>query len=214
LSLFTIGTLDGSREIFSVKASHVLSFLATGTLDGEVVGINELNAQYHRTYHDELAQVYGPQVVETMPAFNPNVPVTYWSLRMMMGLGIGCMLVGLGVLWATRRDKLRPTGRWWTPLMVFLPLAPLLANSFGWIFTEMGRQPWLVFGLMPTSAGVSPGTTVTEIVISLTSFTIAYGVLGFVEVRLLLKYIRAGLPDVSAVPVDDGADTDEPLSFA
>ena len=220
-SLFTIGTLDGSEEIFSIKASHVLSFLATGTLDGEVVGINELNQEYRATYRDQLIEAYGIDVVEQMPAYNPNIAVTYWSFRMMMGLGIACMLVGLATLWVTRGHRL-PIGRWWTPLMVALPLAPLLANSFGWIFTEMGRQPWLVFGLMPTFTGVSPGTTATEVVISLTSFTLVYGVLGLVEVRLLLKYIRAGLPEVPVASTgapgrDDPSsdhDADEPLSFA
>lgn len=214
-SLFTIGTLDGSEEIFSVKASHILSFLATGTLDGEVVGINQLNQEYRERFYTQLSQMYGPEVIDQMPAFHPNIAVTYWSFRMMMGLGITCMLIGLTTLWFTRGGKLPPTTRWWAPLMVAFPLAPLLANSFGWIFTEMGRQPWLVFGLMPTFTGVSPGTSMSDIIISLTTFTVIYGVLGVVEVRLLLKYIRAGLPDVSTPePPTPGDSEDEPLSFA
>ncbi|HIT76842.1 MAG TPA: cytochrome ubiquinol oxidase subunit I [Candidatus Avipropionibacterium avicola] len=212
-SLFTIGTLDGSEEIFSVKATHILSFLATGTLDGEVVGINPLNEEYRELYHAQLAEIYGPEVVDQMPAFNPNIAVTYWSFRAMMGLGIACMLIGLAALWFTRKGKLPPTSRLWLPLMVAFPLAPLLANSFGWIFTEMGRQPWLVFGLMPTFTGVSPGTSMADIIISLSVFTVIYGVLGVIEVRLLLKYIRAGLPDVSAAE-PSGDSEDEPLSFA
>jgi cytochrome bd ubiquinol oxidase subunit I len=84
--------------------------------------------------------------------------------------------------------------------------------SFGWIFTEMGRQPWAVFGLMPTAAGVSPGTTAAEVLTSLIGFTALYGVLAVVEVKLLLKYIHAGLPEVDTSPPSD--DSDAPLAFA
>ncbi|MGE3328477.1 MAG: cytochrome ubiquinol oxidase subunit I, partial [Acidimicrobiia bacterium] len=88
-------------------------------------------------------------------------------------------------------------------------------------FTEMGRQPWIVFGLMPTSAGVSPGTTLTEVLISLIGFTLVYGFLAIIEVRLLLKTIHGGLPEIP--PADDestGAgmtgttETERPLAFA
>ncbi len=116
------------------------------------------------------------------------------------------------MLWATRRGR-DPAGRWLLRTAIVLPLLPLLANSFGWIFTEMGRQPWIVFGLMPTSAGVSPGTTLAEVLISLIGFTLIYGVLAIVEVKLLLTYIKRGLPDVPTdSPQDD--DIDAPLAFA
>ena len=98
-------------------------------------------------------------------------------------------------------------------MLVGLPLLPLFANSLGWVFTETGRQPWLVFGLLPTAAGVSPGTTVTEVLISMGTFTALYSVLAVVEVRLMLRSIRSGLPDVTPpTPADD--DVDAPLAFA
>jgi cytochrome d ubiquinol oxidase subunit I len=77
---------------------------------------------------------------------------------------------------------------------------PLVANSVGWVFTEMARQPWIVFGLMPTAAGVSPGTGVAEVLITMITFTLVYGVLAVVEVRLLLGRIGRGLPDVDEAP--------------
>jgi cytochrome d ubiquinol oxidase subunit I len=193
-SIFTIGTLDGSREIFSVKVPYLLSFLATGHLDGEVKGINTLQQAYE--------QLYGPG------SYKPNIPLTYWTFRLMIGVGMLSMAIAIWLLWATRRGR-APT-KWLVRTAVLLPLLPLLANSFGWIFTETGRQPWLVFGLLPTASGVSPGTTGAEVLTSLIGFTLLYGVLAVVEVKLMFSSIRAGL-DPAPVESDDSG---QPLSFA
>jgi len=228
-SVLTIGSLDGSKELFSIKVPNLLSFLATGTFDGPVEGINPLNEKYREAYRAQLAELYGPEVATQLTSYNPNIPVTYWSFRAMMGLGFAAMGIGLVLLWATRtrrRSKTpgeTPAGTWATPIahsrlwhlmLVALPLAPLFANSFGWIFTEMGRQPWLVFGLMPTAAGVSPGTTLGEVALSLGIFTVVYAALAVIEVGLLITYIRKGLPDVTPRPETDEDDADAPLSFA
>jgi cytochrome d ubiquinol oxidase subunit I len=193
-SIFTVGTLDGSREIFSVKVPYLLSFLATGHFDGEVKGINSLQQAYEK--------LYGPG------SYKPNIPLAYWTFRLMIGVGMTSMAIAVWLLWATRRGR-APTRRlvW---LALPLPLLPLVANCFGWIFTETGRQPWLVFGLLPTASGVSPGTTGTEVLTSLIGFTLLYGVLAVVEVKLMFRSIRAGLA-VSPVEPDDA---DKPLSFA
>jgi len=196
-SLFTIGTLNGSKEVFALKVPRVLSFLATGHLDGQVQGINNLQSQYEKTY--------GPG------DYSPNIPVTYWAFRLMIGVGALAALIGLWTLWALRRGRL-PTSRWLLASGLALPILPLLGNSFGWIFTEMGRQPWIVFGLMHTAAGVSPGTTSGEVLTSLLVFTSLYGALAVVEVGLLIRFIRVGLPDLSG---DEGPDdADSPLAFA
>ena len=75
-----------------------------------------------------------------------------------------------------------------------LPLLPLLGNSMGWIMTEMGRQPWLVYGQMKTAAGVSANSA-GEVLASLIVFTLLYGVLAVIEGGLMLKSIKAGLTD-------------------
>ena len=67
-------------------------------------------------------------------------------------------------------------------MAIALPLLPLGANSFGWLFTEMGRQPWSVFGLMTTASSVSPGVGTGEVLTSLVVLTLLYGVLAVVEV--------------------------------
>lgn len=215
-SLLTIGTLDGEHEVFSIKIPGLLSFLAHGNFDGEVRGINQLNADYAAKYGPQLEQVYGPEIARQVTTYNPNIPVTYWTFRIMITLGLIAIVIGAWALWMTRHGKLPPArglwGRVWLWAMVAVPLLPLFANSFGWIFTEMGRQPWVVFGVMPTAAGVSPGVSAGAVLTSMIGFTVVYAALAVVEVGLLLKYIKAGLPEVAEPKVIEH--DDEPLSFA
>ncbi|MET0524931.1 MAG: cytochrome ubiquinol oxidase subunit I [Nocardioides sp.] len=208
-SILTIGSLDGSEEVFSIKVPNLLSFLATGTTDGEVKGINPLREQYIETYgQDPGEKYYSPG------DYTPVIPLTYWSFRLMMGLGGLAAAAALWILWATRKERV-PQGRpvLWAALA--LPFLPLFANSFGWIFTEVGRQPWAVFGLMTTDQAVSPGVSTGEALTSLIVLTLVYGVLAVVEVRLLLTYIRKGadphVPD-DRPPTERG--DDQPLAFA
>jgi len=201
-SIFTVGTLEGSDEVFSVRVPGLLSYLGKGHFDAEIEGVNDLQTAYEAKY--------GPG------SYTPNVPLTYWTFRLMMGVGMSASLAAIWVLWAFKRGRL-PKSRWCGRLALLLPLTPLLGNSFGWIFTEMGRQPWIVFGLMPTSAGVSPNVSVAEVLISLIGFTLVYGFLAVVEVRLLLKTIGAGLPEIPVADEHDGTDTDDEqrqLAFA
>ena len=211
-SLFTIGSLDGSQEKFAVKVPNLLSFLATGTTDGRVEGINQLREQYQAEYGaDPGAAYYSPG------DYTPVIPVTYWSFRIMIGLGLLGAAAAALVLWVTRRGRTEVSRRMvW--VAVALPFLPLFSNSFGWIFTEMGRQPWAVFGLMTTERAVSPGVSVTEGLISLIALTLLYAVLMVVEVRLMLTYIHRGA-DPFVEPRDpdepDGPDAaDRPLAFA
>jgi cytochrome d ubiquinol oxidase subunit I len=206
-SLFTIGSLDGLREKFSVTLPGVLSFLATGDPTAEVEGINELRATYEKTYGDDPGAAY-----YSAGGYAPIIPVTYWSFRFMIGLGLAAAAFAAMVLWRTRGGGMLQ-GRAWVWVAWAVPLLPLGANSFGWIFTEMGRQPWAVFGLMTTRSAVSPGVSSAEVLASLVSFTVLYGVLMVVEVGLILRAVRAGAGDV---PANDpsGDHTDRPLVHA
>jgi len=202
-SLLTIGNLNGSKEIFSIRVPGLLSFLATGSFSGKVEGINNIQAQY--------VAKYGPG------NYTPNIPVTYWSFRFMIGFGILVALLSLVGLWLTRRN--RPVApRWFYSLAVVGLFLPYLANSFAWLFTEMGRQPWTVFGVLQTPASVSPTVGAWTVGISLVVFTLLYGALAFVEVRLMVRYAKAGAPPVEEPPdVPLGGDpdaADRPLYFA
>ena len=131
----------------------------------------------------------------------------------MIGLGMLGALVAAAVLWSTRRGRI-PQQRLWVATVLVMPLLPLFANSFGWIFTEAGRQPWSVFGVMTTTSGVSPNVSAGEVWTSLTTLTLLYAALAVIEVKLLLRFIAAGAPEFEE-PVDP-ADRDEnaPLVFA
>jgi cytochrome d ubiquinol oxidase subunit I len=189
-SLFTIGSLNGHSEVFSIKIPRALSFLATGSFDGQVKGIDDLNTQYQ--------QQYGPG------DYRPMIAVTYWSFRLMIGFGMLAAAVALLGLWLMRRGRTPPGRRYYTIALWALPL-PFLANSLGWIFTEMGRQPWLVFGRLKTEAGVSPSVTGGEVLASLIVFTLLYGVLAIIDVFLMMRYARSG------PPLESDADEPEPV---
>jgi cytochrome d ubiquinol oxidase subunit I len=166
----------------------------------------------------------------------------------MIGFGVVSIAVGAAGLWLTRRrvwiapehrtgedevphlmvtSRLRlgdGLSRWYWRIALLTMVFPLLANSWGWIFTETGRQPWVVYGLLRTSAAVSPGVSTGEAVTSLTVFTALYAVLAVVEVRLLATYVKAGPPELTdddrRSPTriggdhDDDADADRPMAFS
>jgi cytochrome bd ubiquinol oxidase subunit I len=187
-SLFAVGDVENGRNHINLQIPYGLSLLSTNTLDGRVEGINDIQARYEA--------IYGPG------DYRPVVGLAYWSFRLMIGFGVLAALLALAGLWLTRRRRL-PAGPWFHRIAIAGIALPFLANSLGWIFTEMGRQPWTVFGLMRTAAAVSPGVDVTEVAITLVGFTLLYAVLAAIEVRLLLKFIRLGPEDETEKPSED-----------
>ncbi|MGW5156701.1 cytochrome ubiquinol oxidase subunit I [Nonomuraea wenchangensis] len=176
-SLFAIGDVENGRNHVNLQIPYGLSLLATNTLDGKVEGINDIQERYQA--------LYGPG------DYRPVVGLAYWSFRLMIGFGMLSALLALAGLWLTRRGRL-PAGKWVYRLAMLGIGLPFVANSLGWIFTEMGRQPWTVFGLMRTAAAVSPSADVPSVAITLVGFTLVYAVLAVIEVRLLLKFIKRG----------------------
>ena len=105
-SIFTVGTPDGTEEKFAIKIPGLLSFLGTGSFDGEVKGIDELREEYAATYGQDPGAAY-----YTAGDYVPVVPITYWSFRFMIGLGMAAAAGAALVLWLTRRGRV-PSGRW------------------------------------------------------------------------------------------------------
>jgi cytochrome bd ubiquinol oxidase subunit I len=192
-SVFTIGSLDGKEELASIRIPSLLSFMATGSFDGEVEGINDLQKEYEQKYGEG--------------DYTPAVPVTYWSFRLMIGFGGAAMLVALAALWFSRKGRSPRSRLFWIASLITVSL-PILGNSFGWIFTEMGRQPWTVFGLFKTAGSGSPAVSTGEAAASLIILTLVYGILAVIEVGLMLKYVKAGAP-----PVEEPTDSEQ-LAFA
>lgn len=215
-SVVTIGSLDGSREVWSLKIPGVLSILSG---QETVKGIDDLRTEYASKGYlqsDNKQEALQTEFASKLSTLGvdpiPNIAFSYWSFRIMMALGFLTMLIGAVMLYMIRNGSIPKPGKLWTAMMVGLPILPLFANSVGWMFTEMGRQPWIVVGVMPTSMAVSPTVGVGDIWFSMIIFTLLYGGLAVIEVRLLLRYIKKGLPSVA--PVEQIVDEDAPLSFA
>ena len=141
-SLFTVGALNGGSEVWSVRVPYLLSLIATLNPHGTEQGINDVQRAY--------VKKYGPG------SYKPIVPVTYWSFRLMIGFGMLAALLALAGLWRTRRRRI-PRSQWFCRAAIWGVGLPYLAGTMGWIFTEMGRQPWTVFGVLQTSQSESPG---------------------------------------------------------
>ncbi len=188
-SLFTIGTLDGSRPVFQIGLPGLLSFMSTGDTNGTVEGINDLQAQYEEKYG--------------AGNYKPVIPVAYWGFRLMIGFGALATLFALITLVMMRRGMNPVSKRWFLPAMISMPFLPILANSFGWIFTESARQPWVVFGLFKTADGVSPSVTAGSVLFTMIAFTILYGVLAVIEFKLMIRAIQVGPEKVSAKTESD-----------
>ena len=181
-SVLSVGNVEGTHANTVLEVPGLLSWLATGSTDGTVQGINNLQEQY--------VQTYGPG------NYVPYVPITYWGFRLMIGLGMIAALYALWALWRFRGSRLPVRNRVFTWVSTVIVLFPLIGIESGWIFTEIGRQPWVVFGQLKTAVAGSPLLSSFEVWVSVIGFTVLYAVLAVIEVTLLLKYIRQGAPEV------------------
>jgi len=178
-SLFQIGGGNNDETPTQIiEIPHLLSLLATNHWNGQVVGMNELQAQYSKQY--------GPG------NYVPNVFIQYWSMRVMAYLGALVLLISLWGLWLIRRKKLE-TSRIFLWVAIWSAVLPFAMNTAGWLLTESGRQPWIVQGIMLTKNGISPTVSVTWLWISLIAFILLYGTLGTVDLILMLRYSRRPL---------------------
>ncbi len=163
------------KDIWSLRIPRMLSFMSYNSFEGEVRGIKELQAEFEERY--------GPG------DYSPPVLLTFWSFRFMVGMGVLMIILALVSLYLDRTGKynqypvlLRVLG--WS---FFLPY---IANTAGWLLTELGRQPWIVYGLQKTADAVSPTVPAATVLFSLIGFAVLYGVLMVADVYLLVKYAR------------------------
>ena len=208
-SIFTLGTPDGTSELFSIRVPYLLALLSTHSFDGCVEGINDLNILYTTEMFPQFADQVGGN-------FAPVLWITYWAFRWMIGLGGVAALTAVVGLWLTRKKAKRDVPNWAWKLAIWAWPASLLAILVGWVFTEMGRQPWIVFGLMLTEDGVSPSVPGWTVLISLVAFTAIYAALAIVEVRLIMKTAHKGpepLPEPGSPESEPTAVHDTPTTI-
>lgn len=180
---------------FSINIPGLLSFLATNSFSGEVKGINQVQA-------DEQA-AYGPG------NYTPDVPIQYWSMRAMAYLGTLSLLLAAWGAILLRRGRLASSTRFHRAALVGIAF-PFLANFAGWILTETGRQPWVVYGLQKTASAVSPTSSALMVGFSLGVFITLYTTLAGFDFWLMRRYARLDPPELnppappaSAVPVGE-----------
>ncbi len=157
---------------------YLLSFLSYSKFSGEVQGMKELQAEYE--------QKYGPG------DYIPPVRTTFWSFRIMVAAGSLMILFSLYGVYLAARKKLENKNKWFYRVMLFSISLPVIANTSGWLMTEMGRQPWTVFGLMTTADSVSPSVTAGQVLFSIIAFIGVYTILGVVMVFLFVRTIKKG----------------------
>ena len=179
-SLLTIGNEPERRDVVAFRIPGALSFLAYNRFTGEVKGIKELQVEYE--------QRYGPG------NYVPPVAVSYWCFRLMIGAGFAMLFLGLYGLYRMLTGTFE-TRTLYLRLLVWAIGLPYLANTTGWLFAEIARQPWIVFGLQKTADAVSPNVSGGAVLFTFTAFALLYGALMAADVYLLVKYARgeAGL---------------------
>jgi cytochrome d ubiquinol oxidase subunit I len=155
------------------------------------------NALSMLAFHDPNAEIKG--LKEFPKDLRPLVTPTFISFRMMVGLGTLMILASLVAIFLSRRQGLE-NRRIFLTLMVCAIPAPYLAEQFGWLVSELGRQPWIVYGVLRTADAVSKSISTTQVALSLIGFTVLYGLLGAIDIFLLVKYAKKGPDkDLSAI---------------
>src|SRR6476660_3286580 len=210
-SILTIGTHNNCDSVTHViEVPYVLPFLAESKFTGVTLqGVKDLQQSYQ--------EKFGPG------DYRPNLFVTYWAFRTMIGFLAFPVAFALLALWLTRRGRI-PDQRWFGWFALLTIPTPFLANSAGWVFTEMGRQPWVVVpnptgdqmvrltvqhGVSDHSAGM--------VFFSLAVFALLYGVLAVIWLWLMRRYIVEGPLEHDsepAPPAPPESDDVAPLSFA
>jgi len=161
---------NGRNYFEALTVPKALSLLATHHPDGEVKGLND----------------YPPDE-------RPPVLPVFLSFRLMVALGGLFILVALVAVFLSVKDRLERFPLFLTLLVLMIPL-PYLANQLGWLVAEVGRQPWIVYGVLKTSAAVSKSVCMSQILTSLIGFTLLYSLLGALDIFLMMKVARKG-PD-------------------
>ncbi|MDA8292676.1 MAG: cytochrome ubiquinol oxidase subunit I [Actinomycetota bacterium] len=182
-SMLTIGNLSGT-PVFQVRLPHVLSMIADLSWNGQVKGIDQLQASETATYGKG--------------SYVPVLWATYWSFRTMVGMGILLVLLSAWGALLARRKRIGES-RWFLRAAMAGMALPFLANASGWVFTEMGRQPWLVYGLLKTLHGVSPTVSTVDVAATLVGFVALYTAIGVVDAVLMVRAARRDL----VAPEDD-----------
>lgn len=182
-TLFALIDPDKKENKAEIEIPYLMSFLSYSKFSGSVTGMNELQQEYVDKYGEGN--------------YIPPVRTTFWSFRFMTFAGGFMCMIGIYGVYLVNRRKLESSRRY-LRLMVAAIALPFLANTAGWIMTEIGRQPWTVFGLMRTADSVSPAVSAGEVLFSIIAFSSIYTILAIIDSYLFVRIIRQGPEDKTA----------------
>jgi len=175
LSVIAIFSQERQETIWSIEIPRGLSIMAFDSLDGQVRGIKDLQ--------EEFVANHGPG------DYIPPVFLLYWSFRLMVGSGFLMFFALAYAVYLVARDRFAEK-RWFLWLLSWVLFLPYVANTCGWLLTELGRQPWIVYELMLTADAVSPNVSAGTVLLSLIGFSLIYAVLMVANIYLLVKHAR------------------------
>jgi len=172
---------ENRTNTWELSVPKLLSFMNYNRFSGEIQGLNDMQA--------EMEVRHGPG------NYIPPVTVSFWSFRIMVGTGMLMLFLVLTGLFLQYRGILTKYPLY-LKVMVLALFLPYIANFFGWILTEMGRQPWVVYGLQTVYQGVSTVVSANAILTTLIGFVVIYTALIMADIYLLAKYARQVPEDI------------------
>ncbi len=181
-SAFAIINTDKHENKFEINIPYAMSFLAYSKFEGSLKGMETLQKEYTEKYDS---------VVGEGTNYIPPVKTTYWSFRLMIGFGVAMILLSIVGAYLWRKGKIEESSMFLKFLIPAISF-PFLANTAGWIMTEVGRQPWTVFGLMTTADSISPNVAPGTILFSTIMYLLVFTILGGVMVYLMVREIKKG----------------------
>lgn len=167
------------EEVFGIKIPYMLSILSYDKLSGSVKGMDSANKA--------LIKKYGKR------NYYPMVNMMFWSFRVMAGFGALMFLVSaLGLFFTRKKKAILYEHKWMLWILGMMTFTPFIANTCGWLITELGRYPWTVYGLFTIKQSVSPNVSATSLIISNTVYFLLFTTLAATMVSLVIRELKKG----------------------
>lgn len=180
LLLFAIPDQEAQTNHFEIGIPNLASIILTHSPDGEIPGISE-----------------------AAPEEQPPVIIVFWAFRVMVGIGLLMIATAFIGLLMRRKGKVYEHGLYLKALVCMIPM-PFAAVLAGWIVTESGRAPWLVYGMMTHAEGLTPSLTGGMALFTLIGYVVVYAVVFYAGIYYLTRVVRNGM-----LPVEERETTSE-----
>ncbi len=185
------GIMSGKEKIARGKVAREALKIYKEAKANNDPRVEELRAKFNDPkFIDEYFKYFGSGFLNDAKSLVPNVPLTFWSFRVMVGLGFYFVLLFVAVLWLTRKPIVEPR-RWLLWLMLLSIPLPYLAGQAGWVVAEVGRQPWAIQDYLPTAAAVSQ-IDASAVQITFWLFAAIFTTLLIAEISIMVRQVKIG----------------------